>query len=111
MLSTNRTLITPKAAKRLKELGFVYVGVSLDSIDERFHDAFRGAPGSFAAALAGIKNALVAGLDVGLRFTVTAENIHEVGQYVDFATALGARRITFYHLSAADRAQKLPPDW
>jgi radical SAM protein with 4Fe4S-binding SPASM domain len=111
VLSTNGTLITPDVAKRLKELGFVYVGVSLDSIDERFHDAFRGMPGSFAAALAGIKNALVAGLDVGLRFTVTAKNIHEVGQYVDFAAALGVRRITFYHLSAAGRAQKLPPDW
>ena len=111
MLSTNGTLITPEVAKRLKELGFVYVGISLDSIDERFHDAFRGAPGSFAAALAGIKNALAAGLDVGLRFTITAKNIHEVGQYVDFAAALGVRRITFYHLSAAGRAQKLPPDW
>jgi len=111
VLSTNGTLITADVAKRLKELGFVYVGVSLDSIDERFHDAFRGMPGSFAAALAGIKNALATGLDVGLRFTVTAKNIHEVGQYVDFAAALGVKRVTFYHLSAAGRAQKLPPDW
>ena len=45
---------------------------------------------------------------MGLRFTVTAKNIHEVGQYVDFAAALGVRRITFYRLSAAGRAQKLP---
>ena len=111
VLSTNGTLITPEVAKRLRETGFVYVGVSLDSIDEKFHDEFRGVPGSFAAALAGIKNALAARLDVGLRFTVTAKNIHEAGRYVDFAASLGVKRITFYHLSAAGRAQKLPADW
>lgn len=111
VLSTNGTLITSEVAKRLREVGVVYVGVSLDSIDSAFHDQFRGTPGSFAAALAGVKNAIAAGLDVGLRFTVTAKNIHEVGAYVDFAASLGVKRITFYHLSAAGRAQKLPPDW
>lgn len=111
VLSTNGTLITPEVAKRLKEVGVVYVGVSLDSISAEFHDRFRGVQGSFAAALAGIKNAIEAGLDVGLRFVVTAKNIHEVGEYVDFAASLGVRRITFYHLSAAGRAQKLSEDW
>ncbi|MEM4492839.1 MAG: radical SAM protein [Pyrobaculum sp.] len=111
VLSTNGTLITPEVAKRLREVGFVYVGVSLDSVSADFHDKFRGVPGSFAGALAGIKNAVAAGLDVGLRFVVTAKNIHEVGHYVDFAAALGVKRITFYHLSAAGRAQKLEEDW
>mgnify|MGYP001770629466 CR=1 FL=1 len=111
VLSTNGTLITPEVAKRLREVGFVYVGVSLDSVSAEFHDRFRGVPGSFAAALAGIKNAMAAGLDVGLRFVVTAKNIHEVGHYVDFAAALGVKRVTFYHLSAAGRAQKLEGDW
>ncbi|MGC9131629.1 MAG: radical SAM protein [Pyrobaculum sp.] len=111
VLSTNGTLITPEVAKRLREVGVVYVGVSLDSASAEFHDRFRGVAGSFAAALAGIKNAIAAGLDVGLRFVVTAKNIHEVGSYVDFAASLGVRRITFYHLSAAGRAQKLEEDW
>jgi len=111
VLSTNGTLITPEVAKRLKEVGVVYVGVSLDSISADFHDRFRGVQGSFAAALTGIRNAIEAGLDVGLRFVVTAKNIHEVGEYVDFAASLGVRRITFYHLSAAGRAQKLSEDW
>ncbi|MEM0479553.1 MAG: radical SAM protein [Pyrobaculum sp.] len=111
VLSTNGTLITPEVAKRLKNLGFYYVGVSLDSHREEFHDVFRGVRGSFAAALAGIKNAINAGLDVGLRFVVTAKNIHEVGEYIDFAVSIGVRRITFYHLSAAGRAQRLGEDW
>jgi len=111
VLSTNGTLITPEVAKRLKEVDVVYVGVSLDSISADFHDRFRDMQGSFAAALAGIKNAIEASLDVGLRFVVTAKNIHEVRECVDFAASLGMRRITFYHLSAAGRAQKLSEDW
>jgi len=55
VLSTNGTLITPEAAKRLKELGFVYVGVSLDSIDERFHDMFRGRLGASPRRSPGLK--------------------------------------------------------
>ncbi len=111
VLSTNGTLITPEVARKLKEANVVYVGVSLDSVNSDFHDAFRGASGSFLAALSGIKNAIAAGVDVGLRFVITAKNIHEVGSYIDFAASLGVRRVTFYHLSAAGRAGKLAKDW
>lgn len=111
VLSTNGTLITKEVARRLKDLGFYYVGISLDSIDESYHDAFRGVRGAFAATLTGIKNAVEAGLDVGLRFTVTSRNIEEAPKYIDFAASLGVKRITFYHLSAAGRAQKMERDW
>jgi MoaA/NifB/PqqE/SkfB family radical SAM enzyme len=55
VLSTNGTLITPEVAKSLKELGFVYVGISLDSIDERFHDVFRGRRGASPRRSPGLK--------------------------------------------------------
>ncbi|MFP3168062.1 MAG: radical SAM protein [Thermoproteus sp.] len=111
VLSTNGTLITREVARRLKDLGFYYVGISLDSAEESYHDAFRGVKGAFAATLAGVKNAVEAGLDVGLRFTVTAKNIEEAPRYIDFAASLGVRRITFYHLSAAGRAQRMERSW
>lgn len=111
VLSSNGTLITREIARRLKDLGFYYVGISLDSASPDFHDEFRGVRGSFAAAIAGVRNAVEAGLDVGLRFTVTAKNIAEAPHYVDFAASLGVRRITFYHLSAAGRAQRLDRGW
>lgn len=111
VLSTNGTLITKEVAKKLKDLGFYYVGISLDSADEDYHDAFRGVRGAFAAALAGVRNAIEAGLDVGLRFTVTSKNIEEAPRYIDFAASLGVRRVTFYHLSAAGRAQRMEKGW
>ena len=110
-LSTNGTLITKEIASKLVEVGFTYIGVSLDSINSEFHDKFRGVEGAFAKTILGIRNAIDAGLDVGLRFTLTSMNINEVSSYIEFALSLGIRRITFYHLSASGRAQRLSRDW
>ena len=110
-LSTNGTLITRDVARRLKDVGFSYVGVSLDSTNPEFHDRFRGVDGAFLMAVNGIKNAINEGLDVGLRFTLTSRNIDDVQHYIEFALSLGVRRITFYHLSASGRAQGLERDW
>lgn len=110
-LSTNGTLITREVASRLADSGFSYIGVSLDSISPGFHDYFRGVKGAFTMAIAGIRNAIDAGLDVGLRFTLTSRNIDEVPSYIEFAVSLGVKRITFYHLSAPGRARELSRDW
>src|SRR5664279_542448 len=45
--STNGTLITPAVAQRFKDLGFAYVGISLDSAIPAVHDEFRGVNGAF----------------------------------------------------------------
>ncbi|AAK42035.1 radical SAM protein [Saccharolobus solfataricus] len=106
-LSTNGTLISESVAKRLKELDFSYVGISLDSYDPEFHDKFRGLNGAFNMTVKGIGNAINVGLNVGLRFTITAKNIHQVDEYMKLALKLGVKRITFYHLSASGRGREL----
>lgn len=109
-LSTNGTLITEKVAKKLKELEFSYIGISLDSYEPEFHDMFRGVKGAFVMTLKGIENATKEGLNVGLRFTITGKNIDEVDKYIELALKLGVKRITFYHLSASGRGKELK-DW
>ncbi len=109
-LSTNGTLITSKTASRLHDLGFIYIGISLDSPIEEWHDKFRGVKGSYQSTINGIKNAISAGLSVGLRLTITRFNINDVKSYIDLALQLGVSRITFYHLSSAGRAKSLK-DW
>ena len=106
-LSTNGTLITKKVAQKLKELEFSYVGISLDSDTPEFHDKFRGVEGAFNLAINGIKNAVEAGLNVGLRFTITRLNIDKIDDYINLALKLGVKRITFYHLSASGRGKNL----
>jgi radical SAM protein with 4Fe4S-binding SPASM domain len=106
-LSTNGTLITSRIASKLHDLGFVYVGISLDSPIEKWHDSFRGVKGAYKMTINGIKNAINSGLSVGLRLTVTRFNVNDVKSYIDLALDLGISRITFYHLSSAGRAQSL----
>ncbi len=106
VISTNGTLITPDVAKRLKDLGLSYVGISLDGL-EQVHDRFRGTPGAFKAAMAGVKACMDAGLKVGLRFTVYRKNVDEVPKVLDFIRREGIPRVCFYHLVYAGRGTKL----
>jgi 12,18-didecarboxysiroheme deacetylase len=106
VLSTNGTLITPEVAQSLKTLSLSYVGLSLDGIAPT-HDKFRGLSGAFAAALAGVRHCQEAGLKVGLRFTVSRLNYHEVSAIFDLVEDYNIPRICFYHLVYAGRGTKL----
>ncbi|NAZ38818.1 MAG: radical SAM protein [Acidilobus sp.] len=109
-LSTNGTLITRDVARRLSSLGFSYVGVSLDSLVAELHDRFRGVKGAFEATISGIRNAVEAGLDVGIRTTVTRWNYMEAPGMVDLAYRLGARRVSYYILDSIGRARAIVND-
>jgi radical SAM protein with 4Fe4S-binding SPASM domain len=106
-LSTNGTLLTRDVVERLRRLGFTYIGVSLDSADPAKHDAFRGVRGAFSAALQGIRNAIDAGLDVGIRITITRDNVAEVRSVLELAKTLGVRRVSVYVLDTIGRGREL----
>ena len=102
-LSTNGTLITRDIAHRLASYGFVYVGISIDSIVPARHDYFRGVKGAFEAAVRGIKNSLEAGIDVGIRTTITKFNVDEVPAILKWAHDNGIRRVSLYILDTVGR--------
>ena len=106
VISTNGTLITPEVAKKLKEIGLSYVGISLDGM-EKTHDHFRGQKGSFQAALEGIKNCQAAGIKVGLRFTVNKINAADIPEVFNLLEEMEIPRVCFYHLVYAGRGSKL----
>ncbi len=106
VISTNGTLISRDLAWRLKDLGLSYVGISLDGA-AAVHDRFRGEPGSFAAAMAGVRHCREMGLKVGLRFTVSRLNLREVPAIFDLVEEYQLPRICFYHLVYAGRGTKL----
>jgi 12,18-didecarboxysiroheme deacetylase len=106
VVSTNGTLITREMAGRLKELGLSYVGISLDGTAAT-HDRFRGQPGAFAAAMAGVRHCQEADLKVGLRFTLSRLNWQEVPAIFDLVEEYRIPRICFYHLVYAGRGSRL----
>jgi radical SAM protein with 4Fe4S-binding SPASM domain len=108
-LSTNGTLITSDVAKQLRDTGVAYVGVSLDGL-ERINDEFRGRPGAFRDALAGMANARDAGLKVGVRFTVSKHNLSDVAGVFDLIRDEGVPRACFYHLVYTGRGSEIMND-
>jgi 12,18-didecarboxysiroheme deacetylase len=106
VISTNGTLITKAKAKELKDVGLSYVGISMDGGPE-IHDKFRGVPGSFRKAIAGIENCQTEGLKVGLRFTLNKRNAGEVPVLFGLLKDLEIPRICFYHLVYSGRGSEL----
>jgi len=104
-LSTNGTRLTGDVARRVAELGFDYVGISLDGIGET-NDWFRGVDGAFAAALAGVRACKALGVKVGLRFTITDYNAHHLPQMLDLCDHEGVDKFYLSHLVYAGRGDK-----
>lgn len=105
-ISTNGTLITPEVARKIKDIGVGYVGISLDGIGEN-NDRFRGRKGAFDAALAGIRNCLEIGQKVGLRFTINRHNFAELNDIFDLLERENIPRACFYHLVYSGRASHM----
>jgi Fe-coproporphyrin III synthase len=103
VISTNGTLITDAVAQRLKGIGLSYVGISLDGLRDT-NDYFRGQQGAFDHALAGIRACQNAGLKVGLRYTITKHNVHDLPGVFDLLEAEKVPRVCFYHMVYSGRA-------
>ncbi|EGO65110.1 putative heme d1 biosynthesis radical SAM protein NirJ1 [Acetonema longum] len=105
-LSTNGTLITGETARRIKDIGIGYVGISLDGLRE-VNDKFRGKEGAFQAAMEGIQNCVAAKQRVGLRFTINSHNFAELDKIFDFIEEENIDRVCFYHLVYSGRGNQM----
>jgi len=105
-LSTNGTLITPEIAKKLRDVGFSYVGISLDGIGET-HDRFRGRAGVFEKAVNAFRNCRAVGQKVGLRLTLTKNTVDDLDSILDFIEEEDIPRVCFYHLVYSGRGANL----
>jgi len=104
-LSSNGTLIDDSIADRIAEIGFNYVGISIDGIDAT-HDRFRARQGAFTESMGGIRRCVKRGVKVGLRFTMTMDNAAELPQVVDLMESEGVAKFYFSHLNYAGRGNK-----
>jgi heme d1 biosynthesis radical SAM protein NirJ len=104
-LSSNGTLIDAGNIGRIAECDFNYVGVSLDGIRET-HDRFRRMEGAFDASLKGIRLCRDLGLKIGVRFTMTQDNAHDLPGLLKLVEDEGIDRFYFSHLNYAGRGNK-----
>jgi len=106
VISTNGTLITEEKARVLAGFSLSYIGVSIDGTTD-VNDTFRGVKGAYEMALAGIRNAKLAGIKTGLRFTMNKRNYEEVPRIFDLVEKEHIERVCFYHLVYAGRGSNL----
>jgi heme d1 biosynthesis radical SAM protein NirJ len=104
-LSTNGTLIDAAMTERIAAENFDYVGISLDGLADT-HDGFRRKAGAFAASLQALRLCRDAGLKVGVRFTLTRDNFHDLPGLLRLVEAEGIPRFYFSHLNYAGRGNK-----
>lgn len=104
-LSTNGTLITDENIQQIADCNFDYVGISLDGIEET-HDRFRRKEGAFKASLNGLRMCRELGLKVGVRFTLTQDNAHDLPALLKLLDEESIDRFYFSHLNYAGRGNK-----
>jgi radical SAM protein with 4Fe4S-binding SPASM domain len=89
-LATNGTLVTKQIAQKIADTGIKRVAISLDGADAATHDAFRGIPGAFDAAITGFRNLKSCGMSVQINTTVARHNVHQLPQVLELARSLDA---------------------
>lgn len=107
VFGTNGTLITRAIACRLKEAGAGAMGISLDSVEAGRHDDWRGSPGSWQAAVDGMRHCREAGLPFQVNTTVVDWNYYEVEALTDLAVQMGARAHHVFFLVPTGRAANI----
>jgi len=108
-LSTSGIHVDAAIARKLAEHGIGYVGISIDGTRE-FNDEYRGLPGAFDRALAGVHHAHQAGLKTGVRMTLTRRNAPLLEGVLAAAEGAGADRFYVSHLVYAGRGLRLMGD-
>ncbi|NNG03513.1 MAG: heme d1 biosynthesis radical SAM protein NirJ [Inquilinus sp.] len=101
-LSSNGTLIDAATIDEIAAVDYDYVGVSLDGIGAT-HDRFRRQEGAFDQALNGLRLCRERGLKVGLRFTMTQDNQHELPDLLALMEREDIDKFYFSHLNYGGR--------
>lgn len=104
-LSTNGTMIDESNIDDIAAIGYDYVGISIDGIKET-HDKFRRLQGSYDLSMKGIRLCREAGIKVGMRFTLTMDNAHELPDLLNVMEEEQIDKFYLSHLNYAGRGNK-----
>jgi heme d1 biosynthesis radical SAM protein NirJ len=104
-LSTNGTLITEENIAAIAEVGYDYVGISIDGLRDT-HDKFRRRIGAFDESMHGIRLCREAGIKVGMRFTITQDNARELPDLLQIMEDEQVDKFYLSHLNYAGRGNR-----
>ena len=105
--STNGTKIHGETADKIAEVGFDYVGISIDGIGKT-NDWFRGVDGAFDDAVRGVRELKKRGVKVGLRFCLTEGTQHHLEDLLQLCDDEGVDKFYLSHLVYAGPGRQEP---
>lgn len=91
---TNGTLITPKRASKLKELGINRLQISIDG-NKDMHNTIRSKPWAYDLAMAGVNNCKNVKIDVTVSMTAMNSNKGDFEQVIVDSIKAGAKYVGF----------------
>ena len=107
VFGTNGMLINDRVAGELVEIGVMGVGISIDSLNPDTHNTFRGVPGAWEAAIAGIEACKRNGLQFQIHFSAQPMNYKELPDVIEWAHQLGARVLNVFFMVCTGRGEEL----
>jgi radical SAM protein with 4Fe4S-binding SPASM domain len=107
VFGTNGMLIDDRMAQALVEIGVMGVGISIDSLDPQKHNAFRGVPGAWETAVAGIEASKRNGLQFQVHFSAQPMNYQELPAVIEWSHGLGARVLNVFFMVCTGRGEEL----
>ncbi len=97
-LATNGTLVDEAVAVQIRDSGIRRVSISFDGQDPATHDAFRGLPGSFDAAVHGAQALRAVGMPIQINTTVARHNENQLEGMLQLSKDLDATALHLFLL-------------
>ena len=91
---TNGTLLSSELASQLRDAHLDWIQITLEAASAAIHDDIQGRKGAWKETVAGIKNAVAAGLSVSVNATLSTKNAKELKKLIDFARKLNVRYVS-----------------
>lgn len=104
VIGTSGGLIDAKKAKKLKEAGVLAAGISLDSVEAKKHDQFRGEIGLFAKVENAFKELKKVGIPFQTHMTVMDWNLDELEAVIEYSAQVGAKAAHIFFMVPTGRA-------
>jgi putative heme d1 biosynthesis radical SAM protein NirJ2 len=111
VFGSNGTLITKEIAQKLKQAGTMGIGISLDSLDSKKHNDFRGLERGWEETVRGMENCREAGLNFQVHTTVMDWNYKEILDITDFAVKIGAVAHHIFFIVPTGRAVNIKDEF
>lgn len=99
-LTTNGTNFTPEIIDNLVKIGVDKIQLSLDGIDKKLHDFYRGVPGTFDKITTAIKTFIRLKKEyktnkpkITINMVLNAKNVDRISEMVELAHKLGVNEI------------------